>query len=107
MKKKIFYFIWATICAWLFTKLLLWMDARFELTHIAVINGIVNLIHGWNVSVRKIVFGALLLVFLISGIQKIFGHWILSILGIAAILVVVTFVLMICWYFLSWIISTL
>lgn len=107
MKRKIFYFLWAVICAWLFVKLLLWVDFQFELTQTAVFAPVVDFIHKWDLSVRKVLFCVLVIVFLITGIQNYFGHWLLTILGIAIFLFVAMLVIYLGWTFLAWISSLL
>ena len=107
MKQKIFYILWAALCAWLLVKLALWLDTRFELTQTVPIAPVIGFIHDRELSGRKLLFLLLAIVFLVTGVQKIFGHWLLTAIGIAVLLFITVVVLYFAWTFMAWMSSTL
>ncbi len=67
MKDLIFSLLWAAICAWAFTKILIWADLQFELGTISILAWILDLLHKWGLSIKKVVFFAFLALFLLTG----------------------------------------
>jgi hypothetical protein len=107
MKDHIFSLIWAAICAWLFTKALIWADSQFGFAAMPVFAWVVNLLHDWGLSVKKVVFFGFLTLFLVTGIHKLLGLWLGKLIGWAALIVIVIVICVVGWHFLTWIVSTL
>ena len=107
MKKYVFYFLLASLCSWVLTRLLLWIDLKYELKQISLIAWTENYIQGWGFSVRKTVFFVLLSIFLITGVHTKFGKWLLTFVGFVLLFYFAAMVCLLALYFLSWISSTL
>lgn len=107
MKDFIFSLIWAAICAWFFTKILIWTNEQLELSVMSGFAWAVDLLHGWGLSIKKVVFFAFLVLFLLTGIHKSFGNWLGVLIGWATLIIVVIIVCVVGWHFLAWIVSTL
>jgi len=101
MKEKIFSIIWAALCAWVLTYILLKLDARYNITDMYFLPSMINFIHGFDISVRKVIFFFIFGVFAMSGAHKGIGKILLTIIGVVALLVIVALVVMIAWWFFS------
>lgn len=107
MQEHIFYFLWAAICAWIFTKILIWTNDQIGLSVMPGFVWAVDLVHGWGLSIKKMVFFALLVLFLLTGIHKLLGNWLGVLIGWVILIIVVIIVCVVGWHFLTWIVSTL
>lgn len=107
MKENLFYLLWAVICAWIFTKFLIWTNEQLELSVMTGVVWAVDLLHGCGLSIKKVVFFAFLVLFLLTGIHKSFGNWLRVLIGWATLIIIVIIVCVVGWHFLAWIVSTL
>ncbi len=105
MKTFIFSFIWAGICALLSVWLLLYVDAKLNFTEDYFFPWIIDTIHGWGWSVRKITFFALYLVYMITGLHKLFGNGILALIGVVALAIIAILVIAGGYWFVSWLVT--
>ncbi|MBQ8751235.1 MAG: hypothetical protein IJZ30_06350 [Alphaproteobacteria bacterium] len=101
MKEKFFSIIWAALCAWILTYVLLKLDARYNIADMYFFPSVVNFIHGFNIPVRKVFFFLFSGIFLLTGLHKGAGKILLAIIGVFALLVIVALVVMIGWWFIS------
>ena len=101
MKNTIFSIIWAALCAWILTYVLLKLDARYNIADVYFFPSVVNFIHGFDVPVRKVIFFLFFGVFLLTGLHKGAGKILLAIIGVVALLVIVALFIMIGWWFIS------
>ena len=107
MKEKIFSFIWAGICALLSVWLLVYLDAKIGFTEDYFFPVIVDTIHGWGWSVRRVLFFSLFLVYWLTGLHKLFGNWMLTIIGLVAFLIIAALVIIGGCWFIGWLASFL
>ena len=80
MKTNCFKVVWAALCAWLTVLLLLWLDAELGLSD-RIFSVFCNYIRSYGIPVRKFLFIALFLFYLITGKHKILGPAILTVTG--------------------------
>ena len=98
MKEKFFSIIWAALCAWIITYVLLKIDASYNISDMYFFPSVFSFIQGFC-SVRKLVFFLLTIIFVISGIHKGVGKILLFIIGVVALVVIVALVIMVAWWF--------
>lgn len=85
-KKFIFNIIWAALCAWLCTKLLLWMNGRFDFNGLPIIAYLADTIQGWGLQIRTVAFGGLVVLFLITNIHRWIGWQIPKLIRLAVMI---------------------
>ncbi len=107
MKESIFSFIWAGICALLSVWLILYVDAKINFSSDYFFPQIVDTIHGWGMSVRKVLFFTLYLLYWLTGIHKLFGNGILALIGWTVLLVIICIVLVAGYWFVTWLVTFL
>lgn len=107
MKNIIMSIIWALICAWLITRLLLYVDARIEFTQEYFFPSIIDFIHGIGFSARKVCFTLITLFFILTGIHKWFGQAILFVIGVVVILACVALAIFIASHIIGFMANTL
>ena len=107
MKEGIFSFIWAGICALLSVWLILYVDAKLNFSSDYFFPAIVDTIHGWGLSVRKVLFFTLYLLYWLTGIHKLFGNGILALIGWTVLLVIICIVLVAGYWFVTWLVTFL
>lgn len=103
MKEVAFSVIWAAICAWVCTQLLVWID----LTRFSFVAGIANQISQWGFSPKIVCFFAFGILFLVTGIHKLVGTALRVVLGWAGVIVGFVLAIVVCWYIVKWLISCL
>ncbi len=101
MKESIFSFIWAGICALLSVWLILYVDAKLNFSSDYFFPEIVDTIHGFGLSVRKVLFFALYLLYWLTDISKKFGNWLLAIIGLIALVVIICILLVFGYYIVT------
>ena len=107
MKKIIMSIVWALICAWAITRLLLYVDARVGFTQEYFFPSIIDFIHGFGFSARKVLFTILTAFFAATGIHKFFGKTLLWLIGVVLILACIVLALFIAYHAISWLAGTL
>ena len=107
MKDCIFNIVWAAICAWLFTKILIWVDSQYGLSQMTGILQIVNFAHAKGFSIKAIVFFSLVVLFLLTNFHRLFGYVLGHAIIWGIILVIIIAVGVAGWHFLMWLVSSL
>lgn len=102
MKESIFSFIWAGICALLSVLLLVYLDSKLNFSDDYFFPTIVDAIHGWGLSVRKVLFFSLYLLYWLTGIHKLFGNGILALIGWVTLLIIIAVVIVAGYWFVTW-----
>lgn len=112
MKNTVFYIIYTIACAWIFTKLLLWVDSEYAISQF-IMNKfplavwIIDNIHQMDLSIRVIVFFVFLVFFFFTEIHRYFGYILSKVIGVTVILFLASVIGVLAWQFISWILSTL
>jgi len=88
-KEYIFGLIWAVVCGWLSTKLLVYVDMKTAFTEMYFFPSIVGFIHGLGWSVKITCFVFLSVFFWITGLSKFFGKGLLVIIGISVLIIII------------------
>lgn len=107
MKESIFSFIWAGICALLSVWLILYVDAKLNFSDDYFFPTIVDAIHSWGLSVRKVLFFSLYLLYWLTGIHKLFGNGLLSLIGWVTLLIIIAVVIVAGYWFVTWLVTFL
>ncbi|MCM1323132.1 MAG: hypothetical protein NC218_03015 [Acetobacter sp.] len=107
MKSFIFNFIWAAICAWMAVGLLGYLNAKTGLLQDFCFPAIIEFAGSFGFKAKTVLFLALFLVFWATGMHKCIGRWLLTLIGVIALVIVAGFVLLIGYSFLVWMISLL
>lgn len=107
MKEGIFSFIWAGICALLSVWLILYVDAKLNFSSDYFFPAIVDAIHDWGMSVRKVLFFSLYLLYWLTGIHKLFGNGILALIGWVTLLVIICVLIVAGYWFVTWLVTFL
>lgn len=107
MKDTIMSIIWALICAWLITRLLLYVDARVGFTQEYFFPDIIDFIHGIGLSARKLFFALIAIVLALTGIHKSFGQVLLFMIGIVVILGCVTLAVLAAYHIIGFLANSL
>lgn len=102
MKEGIFSFIWAGICALLSVLLLVYLDGKLHFSSDYFFPQIVDTIHNYGLSVRKVLFFTLYLLYWLTGIHKLFGNGLLSLIGWTVLIVIIGVVLVAGYWFVTW-----
>lgn len=105
MKQGIFSFIWAGICALLSVLLLVYLDSKLNFSDDYFFPTIVDAIHSYGLSVRKVLFFSLYLLYWLTGIHKLFGNGILALIGWTALLVIICVVVVFGYWFVTWLMT--
>ena len=105
MKEGLFSFIWAGICALLSVWLVLYVDAKIGFSNDYFFPTIVDAIHDFGWSGRKVLFFALYLVYWITGVHKLFGNGLLALIGGTAFLVIAAVIIVAGYWFVSWLVT--
>lgn len=103
MKEVAFSVIWAAICAWICTQILVWID----LTRFSFFLGIANQISQWGFSPKVVCFLFFAVLFLATGTHKLLGTSLRIVIGWAGLIISFILILVICWYVVKWLISCL
>ena len=107
MKETIFNIIWSAILAWLMTKGAVLLDARFDISEMYCIPDIIDFLHGFDFSV-KMVFFILMTAFLaLTGIGKLLGNFLLTIIGFIIWGGIIALILFVVYHLMIWIAGTL
>ena len=86
MKNFIMSLIWALICAWVITRLLVYVDARVGFSQMYFFPSIIDFIHGFGLSAKKVCFTVITMFLFLTGIHRWFGQAILFVIGVVVIL---------------------
>lgn len=105
MKEGIFSFIWAGICALLSVWLISYVDAKINFSADYFFPAIVDTIHGWGWSVKRVLFFSLYFLYWITGIHKLFGNGILALIGWTVLLVFAAAFIVAGYWFVSWLVT--
>ncbi len=107
MKNFIFGFIWAAICAWMAVWLVGYLNAKTGFLQDFCFPAIINYVNGFGISVKTVLFLTLFLIFWATGMHKFVGRWLLTLIGVIALIIVAGVLLLGGYLFLSWLISLL
>ncbi len=105
MKEFIFSFIWAGICALVSVLLIQYVDAKINFSDDYFFPAIMDIIHSYGLSVQKVLFFSLYLVYWITGIHKLFGNLILQLIGWIVVIAVGCVVIVAGYWLVCWLIT--
>ena len=80
-KNLVFSLLWAMICSWLTLRLFIFLEAHFHFSQIAFAPKIIDFIHGYGFSVKKVLFVLITIVYLLTGVHRLFGGLLKYLLG--------------------------
>jgi len=107
MKNIIFSVIWAAVCAWITVWLISMANSKTNFAEWSFIPAVVDAIHNFGWSAKKVLFFTLTAVYLFTGIHKLVGGGILFLLGCSYLLVVGLLILGGGWLLFSFLSSSL
>lgn len=102
-----FKFIWAAICAWIFVWLIGYINDHTAFLEKAFFPSILDFIHGFGFSAKKVLFFALFIFLWLTGLHKYIGRGIFFFIGIALWVILIGLILIGGYWFLTWISGTL
>ena len=100
MKNFCFTIIWAALCAWVITWILIQVDNKVGFTEMYFFPEIKTFIQNF-ISVKKFVFFFIFGFFLLTGINQIIGKAALWLIGVIGFVAIACLIIMIGWWFLS------
>ncbi len=105
--EHIFRFIWAAICAWILVWFIGYIDAKTDFLEELFFPNVIDFIHGFGLSAKKVLFFALFLFLWLTGLHKYIGRGIFLLLGIIFWIIIIGLILLGGYWFLTWISGTL
>ena len=107
MKELFFYVLVAAVCAWGTVWLILQGDAAWEISSKWFLPDVINFIHGYGFSGRKVAFYAFFTIYLLTGLHRPLARFIFKAVIWIIILFIVIVACMAGYKFLLWLASTL
>ena len=107
MNNIIFNFIWTAICAWMAVWIVGYLNLKTGFLQDFFFPAVINFVGGFGVPAKTVLFLALFLIFWATGMHKFVGRWLLTLIGLVALVVVTGALLLIGYHFLMWMISLL
>lgn len=98
----IFRFIWVAICAFLVTILIEYIDTHTGFLQTLFFPQMIDFIHGFGLSAKKVLFISLFLFFYLTALDKYIGRGLFLLLGMAFWVVIIGLVILCSYWFLSW-----
>lgn len=105
--EHIFRFIWVAICAFAVTVLIDYINDQTSFLQTLFFPNMINFIHGFGISAKKVLFILFMLFFYITSVDKYMGRGIFLTLGVIIWVIVIILIVLCGYWFLTWLMGCL
>ena len=107
MKELVFYVLTAAGCAWVTVWLLLQGDAAWGMHEWIFFPSLVDFIHSYEFSVKKVLFYTFFVCYLLTGMHRPLGRFVLKTVIWIIVLMLAILIIVAAYHFILWLAGTL